>query len=398
MKLNELSIPLLCVASFVLGCSSGPPEEDTATYDRMLQAGLDKLHADGIVGVHAEVVDGDRRSRARSGVAQIGSDQPVDFDSYFRMGSNTKTFVAVVVLQLAAEGALSLEDSVDTWLPGVVSGNGNDGKQITIRQLLQHTSGLYNYTGEVDEGEEDPQPDLPVLRSEEDYLKLRLEPSTPEELVALALQHEPRFAPGAEWSYSNTNYVLAGMIIERVTGNHWSVEVKSRILDPLGIEHTFEPGDEADLPTPHARAYQQFEAGGPLVDVTIANHSWGDAAGSLVTTTSDLARFWQAIHDGSLLEPEQIAELHDAVPAPPFEPILPGTRYGLGIMHIPTSCGGGYWSHAGDAMGYSTRNATNEDGSRVVVISLSTQFMDEEIAFATLQHSFDLIDQIMCAE
>ncbi|WP_437677009.1 serine hydrolase domain-containing protein [Sorangium sp. So ce131] len=398
MALNKLSIPLFCMASLVAGCPSSSTEEVNTTYDELLQEGVDKIQASGIVAVHAEMLDGDRRILARSGVAQLDSETPIDFDSYFRMGSNTKTFVAIVVLQLAGEGALSLDDTVEQWLPGVVSGNGNDGSLITIRQLLQHTSGIYNYTGQAEPDDPDPQSNLAALDTADGYMQHRLEHVDPEELVALAMEHKPNFDPGTEWAYSNTNYVLAGMIIERVTGHHWSEEVEARILEPLGLDHTFEPGDEPDLPAPHATAYQQFKVGGPLVDVTIANHTWADAAGSLVTTSADLAKFWRALSEGSLLEPEQTAELHDTVPAPAFDPIAPGAGYGLGIMWVPTSCGGGYWSHAGDTLGYSTRNAASDDGSRVVVMSLSTSTNDLEASFATIIETFKIIDQLMCAE
>ncbi|KYF59832.1 serine hydrolase [Sorangium cellulosum] len=398
MALNKLSIPLFCMASLVAGCPGDSPEEGDAAYAKLLQEGVDRVQASGIVAVHAEMLDGDRRIRARSGVAQRDSETPVDFDSYFRMGSNTKTFVAVVVLQLAGEGALSLDDTVEQWLPGVVSGNGNDGSLITIRQLLQHTSGLYDYIGPADPDGPDPQPSLAVLRSADEYMQHRLDHMDAEELVALALQHKPSFDPGTQWDYSNTNYVLAGMIIERATGNRWSEEVEARILDPLGLDHTFDPGDEPDLPAPHAVAYQQYEVDGPLIDVTIANHTMAGAAGSLVTTTADLVKFWRALTEGSLLDPEQMAELHETVPAPAFDPIAPGTDYGLGIMWIPTSCGGGYWSHAGGTLGYSTRNAASDDGSRVIVMSLSTSTDDPEASYATTIDTFKIIDQLMCAD
>jgi D-alanyl-D-alanine carboxypeptidase len=391
MTLSKLSIPLFCMASLLLGCPSSSPEESDTTYDELLQEGVDKIRASGIVAVHAEVLDGDRRILARSGVAQLGGEQPIDLDSYFRMGSNTKTFVAVVALQLAAEGALSLDDTVEQWLPGVVSGNGNDGSLITIRQLLQHRSGLYNYTGQGEPG-------LEALRSADEYMQHRLDHMEPEELVALAMEHKPNFDPETQWAYSNTNYVLAGMIIERATGNHWSEEVEARILDPLGLTRTFEPGDETDLPAPHAVAYQQYEVGGPLIDVTIANQTFADAAGSLVTTTADLAKFWRALSEGSLLEPEQMAELHDTVPAPALDAIAPGIGYGLGIAWIPTTCGGGYWSHPGDTLGYSTRNAASDDGSRVVVMSLSTSTNDVEASYTTIVDTFEIIDRLMCAD
>lgn len=382
MTLNTRSILLVAMTSLVLGCGSSSPEEDM---EILLQDGLDRLQANGISGLIAELHDGDQRILARSGVASLDSEEPVDFDSYFRMGSNTKTFVSVVVLQLAGEGALTLEDTVDQWLPGVVTGNGNDGTQITIRQLLQHTSGLYNYTN-----------DIAGLFNADDFLEFRHERVEAEDLLAIALEQEPRFAPGMDWEYSNTNYLLAGMIIESVTGRDWRAEVQSRIAEPLGLQHTFDPGDQVDLPSPHARGYEQFASGEPLIDVTSMNQTWADAAGSLVTTTADLAKFWQALQQGALLEPDQMAALHDTIPAPPFEELWPGTRYGLGIMWFPTSCGGGYWSHGGDTMGFATRNAVSDDGSRVAIISLSTQRADT--ALATVEETFQLMDEIMCAD
>lgn len=382
MTHNTRSILFVAMMSLVLGCGSSSPEEDM---EILLQDGLDRLQANGISGLIAELHDGDQRILARSGVASLDSEEPVDFDSYFRMGSNTKTFVSVVVLQLAGEGALTLEDTVDQWLPGVVTGNGNDGTQITIRQLLQHTSGLYNYTN-----------DIAGLFNADDFLEFRHERVEAEDLLAIALEQEPRFAPGMDWEYSNTNYLLAGMIIESVTGRDWRAEVQSRIAEPLGLQHTFDPGDQVDLPSPHARGYEQFASGEPLIDVTSMNQTWADAAGSLVTTTADLAKFWQALQQGALLEPDQMAELHDTIPAPPFEALWPGTSYGLGIMWFPMSCGGGYWSHGGDTMGFATRNAVSDDGSRVAIISLSTQRADT--APATIEETFQLMDEIMCAD
>jgi D-alanyl-D-alanine carboxypeptidase len=125
----------------------------------------------------------------RAGTAQMRSGRPVPGNSYIRIGSNTKTFVAAVLLQLVAEGRVSLDDMVAKWLPGVVSGNGNDGAAITIRELLQHTSGLYDFTAA-----------LPALASSQGYLDTRYRSATPEQLVALATRHRPLFKPGTSWA------------------------------------------------------------------------------------------------------------------------------------------------------------------------------------------------------
>lgn len=352
--------------------------------ERVLRDAAGDLHALGVTGVQAIAADGRRVSTARAGVADIRSGAPMPRDGFFRMGSNGKTFAAVIALQLVAEGRLSLEDSVERWLPGVVTGNGNDGRRITVRQLLQQTSGLYNYTN-----------DLPGLASPEAYLEHRFTHLDPEELVAIAMKHEPLFAPGTSWDYSNTNYILTGMIIEKVTGGTWAAQVRDRITRPLGLRDTFSPGDWPALPHPHARAYQQWEPGGPLIDTTLLNVSWGWAAGDLVTTPTDLARFWQALHGGRLLAPAQLAEMHRTVLAVTFQDFAPGMRYGLGIMWMPSRCGG-YWAHGGDVPGISTVNGVTGDGRRAAVFALTTRLAADDDYLAVIHRADKAITDILC--
>jgi D-alanyl-D-alanine carboxypeptidase len=321
--------------------------------------------------------------QAHSGSAQLDSGLPVALDSRFRIGSNTKTFVAVVMLQLAHDGALDLDDSIDKWLPSLVSGNGNDGKQITIRNLLQHTSGISNYTH-----------DLFATYTPDTFPTLRFQHYEPEQLVAMAIQHPPVFTPGTSWSYSNTNYVLAGMIIKKVTGHDWRSEVDTRIVVPLHLSNTSEPLDESDLPSPHANGYQLFAEGSPLLDVTLMYQSAADAAGSMVSTTSDLTRFWRALQSGRLLGPAEMAEMHDTVPVSQDGDVRPGSRYGLGIIWYPSSCGSGYWHHQGDTLGFSNFNAVSEDGSRAVVVSQTTIPGGP----AANTEDFQLLDDAMCAD
>ena len=199
-------------------------------------------------GVLADVHIGGRELRGTSGVANLVTRAPVNANGFFRIGSNTKTFLSVVVLQLAAEHRLSLDDTVDHWLPGVVHGNGNDGAVITIRELLQHTSGLHNYT-------DDLQAQITSVKA---YRKLEFHQFSRMDLLKIALAHKPYFAPGAGWHYSNTNYILLGMIIEKVTHRPWASEVARRIAGPLGLHHTFAPGTSIRLPRPHATGYLFF--------------------------------------------------------------------------------------------------------------------------------------------
>lgn len=194
-----------------------------------------------------------RQSVATSGTADLNTGRPVSSDGYFRMASTAKTLVATVVLQLEAENRLSLDDTVDHWLPGVVHGNGNDGSRITIRQLLQHTSGIHD--------------DLPGYTTPEEYYQQRYDVYTPEQLVARAMAHAPDFPPGEGWAYSNTGYILLDMIIQKATGQPAYQEIEDRILRPLSLNQTRWGGTSATLPQPHAKAYQLF---GPdsVVDVT----------------------------------------------------------------------------------------------------------------------------------
>jgi len=373
---------LAAVLATALVAGSAAPAAATGS---RLQVAVDDLHGLGITGVQGLARVGGDTTRARAGVGDLQRGTPVPLDGYFRMGSNTKTFVSVVVLQLVGEGKLSLDDTVEHWLPGVVTGNGNDGSRITVRELLQHTSGIYNYTN-----------DIAALGSYEEYLAHRFDHYDAADLVALAMKHEPGFAPGTHWDYSNTNYILAGMIIDKVTGRTWATEVRDRILRPLGLRDTSAPGDQPYLPTPHAKGYQQWAPGGDLTDTTVFNPSVADAAGSMSTTPTDLARFWQALQRGQLLKPRQMAQMHDTVLAETFQDFLPGVRYGLGIMYIPNRCGG-FWSHGGDVPGMSTANGVSADGTRVAVLSLTTQLADEQASLAVQRRSFRLMDDVICA-
>jgi D-alanyl-D-alanine carboxypeptidase len=349
-----------------------------------LQAAVDDVHGYGITGVQGLTdVDG-RVATARAGVASLATGAPVPVNGYFRMGSDTKTFVAVVLLQLVGEGRLSLDDSVERWLPGIVTGNGNDGRKITVRELLQHTSGIFNYLD-----------GLPLVATADGYQAHRFDQYDAAGLVALAMKQPPLFAPGTSWSYSNTNYVLAGMIVNRVTGQSWAREVHDRILAPLHLDQTYVPGDEPTLRNPHADGYNQFAPGGPLVDTTLFNPAAADAAGAMISTPTDLARFWQALQGGRLLAPAQMAQMHQTVPEPDRAQIFPGERYGLGITSIPDRCGS-YWTHSGEALGMITLNGVSPDGKRVVVLSMSTGLADQASRASANQRTQKLIDDTLC--
>ncbi|MDN3351978.1 serine hydrolase domain-containing protein [Actinomadura sp. DC4] len=320
---------------------------------------------------------------ATGGVADLTTRRPVSPYGYFRIASVTKTFVATVILQLAGEGRLSLSDTVSRWLPGVVSGNGNDGQAISVRQLLQHTSGIHD--------------DYPDFTSAEDFYRHRYDVSTPEQTVARATRHHPDFPPGSHWNYSNTGYVLLGMIIQRVTGHSWHEEVRSRIVRPLGLAHTFLPGS-ATLPWPHAESYQRFQPSEPLVDVTEQTGVGDNGEAGLVSTTADLNRFFRALLGGRLLPAAQLAQMKRTVPVgAEWEPLMPGARDGLGLFSRPLSCGGVYWGHEGGDSGWITAVGVTADGRRGVTVSLTGVLAEspDDVMHVERAES-ELVDDALC--
>ncbi|MEV6826854.1 serine hydrolase domain-containing protein [Amycolatopsis sp. NPDC051102] len=309
-----------------------------------LQKSLDALTAqDGVPGAAAVVQDGRRTEVTRSGTGDVATGKPFPRNGSFRAGSVTKTFVATVVLQLVADGRVRLDAPVARYLPGLLP-----DQRITVRQLLQHTSGLYNYTDDFDRT--DPE-------------ALRHRGAEPAELVAMALKHPALFPPGTSWSYSNTNYIVAGMLVERVTGHALAAEIAHRITGPLGLRDTYLPrrGDEK-LPAPHAIGY--LPAGGKLVDFSDFDATIAGAAGGLVSTPADLDRFYGALLAGRLLRPAELAEMRRTVPA---DLGIPGAGYGLGLGSIPVSCGV-LWGHEGGIPGFTNFAGVGPDGRRVTVV------------------------------
>jgi len=348
-----------------------------------LQQSVDAIQRTGTVAVVAQSTGPDGRRYATTGVSDTATGRAARATDKFRIASSTKAFVATVMLQLVGEGRVSLDDSVEHWLPGVVDGNGNDGNTITVRQLLNHTSGLFNYTA-----------DFPAIASVAGFEADRYTTWTPAQLVGIAMRHAPDFAPGTQWEYSNTNYILAGMIIQKATGHTWQQEVTRRVIRPLGLRDTSAPDTSARIPGQHLHGYSDFGGSGPTIDVTELNPTAAGSAGAMISTTNDLTRFFSALLGGRLLRPAQLAEMKTTVRAASLDPVWPGARYGLGLMEIPLACGGVYYSHAGDLMGYTTRDGVSADGRRTVVLE-ATGDGAPDLSTEVAQNA--LIDTELCA-
>lgn len=333
------------------------------------QRAIDAAVAAGVPGVTAEARNRKGIWKTASGVGDLDTDAPRRKDDRFRIGNITNTFVATVLLQMEAEGKLSLDDTVDRHLPGLVAGNGNDGGEITVRQLLNHTSGLFDYLADPGFG------DTYVLG--ENFLRNRFETLTPQTRVAAALAHEPLFPPGTRHWFSNTNDVLAALIVEEVGGNSYEDEIHDRIIEPLGLTATSNPGDGSELPQPSSRAYTRIFLTDPerIDDVTEINgsHHWGN--GDIISSAHDLNVFYRALMRGQLLPARQLRAMKTTVENPDF----PGSSYGLGIERLTTSCGTSLWYHDGGTYGSLTLTAIADHGRHQLTFNYNSDWGAETV-------------------
>ncbi|MBB5958899.1 D-alanyl-D-alanine carboxypeptidase [Saccharothrix tamanrassetensis] len=326
---------------------------------------MDEVVATGAAGVVMRVHDRRGEWAGSAGVAELHRPAKPVVDGRFRAGSITKTFVATVVMQLVGEGKVGLDDPVDRHLPRY----GLD-RRITVRMLLQHTSGLFNYTGDVKpDGTTDP--GIPMWG--QDYVDNMFRTYRTDELVRFALTKPARFEPGARHSYSNTNYSLLGLLIEKATGTDYDTQVERRILKPLGLHGTSLPGTRTGIPGPNAHSYMAYQHGGRLktVDATRMNPSWAGPAGEIISTTRDLDTFVSALLGGKLLRPDLLAEMRKSIPA-----AAEGSRIGLGLFQTdfgPNCTGHG---HTGGTQSATTYMYSTSDRSKRVVFSVTHGTID----------------------
>ncbi|MER5252429.1 serine hydrolase domain-containing protein [Streptomyces sp. NPDC002855] len=357
------AVGLVAAAALTAASFISPAAADNGMGHPRTQEAMDAAVQAGVPGVAGQAKEGYSVWAGTSGVGDLRTGAPRSAVDRYRIGSMTKTFVATVLLQLEAEGSLDLDDKVDTWLPGVVRGNGNDGRLISVRQLLNHTSGIFGYTAD---------PEFLEKGFTEKFLEHRYDTYTPRQLVDIALRHEPLFAPGAGWSYSNTNYTLAGMIIEKVSGRPYEDEIKRRIVSPLGLYATSVPRTNSSLPEPSSRAYSKLSLAprpnGPTHDVTELNPSAAGSAGAMISDSGDLNRFYSALLGGKLLPAEQLKEMKTTVPVAGAGLI---TGYGLGLMKFEPSCGASVWGHGGNIQGSASQAVTTPDGKHALAFNFN---------------------------
>ena len=307
------------LATGLLTAWNASADQRDAALDAAIPAAMQKASVPGaIVGIWQ---DGRAPYVRTFGVRNVATRQPMATDLYMRIGSTSKTFTVTAILLLADQGKLGLDDPIDRYVTGVPSGN-----QITLRQLAAMRSGLYDYSDDTNQ-------DLPQQPFRQ---------WAPRELLEIAFRHPLLFPPGSAFDYSNTNTVLLGMVVEKVSGQSLASFIEQNILKPVGMTRTVFPAG-AEMPSPHARGYFKMPDG-KVVDATDWNPSWGWASGNMISTLDDMRVWARDFAMGKLLSPAMKRERDRFLPAPQEGD---GALYGLAIENQ-----NGWIGHNGNIMSY----------------------------------------------
>ena len=364
--LRLLSIAVFLVIGVALvGCSGGGEEakgeeESQAPSQEEVQSALEQAVAAGIPGIALEIQSSEGSEFLTAGSASLEDERPLAPEDSFRIASVTKALTAAVVMELVEEGALSLDDTVEQWTPGLLA----EGDSITVRHLLGHTSGLPDYT------------------KDENFVEAFLadEDLPPQQLVSFVSSESLAFEPGTQYEYSDTDNIVLGMIVEAAAGRSYEQELSSRVLDSVELQATVLP-NSSEMPDPHAEGYEyppESEGAGELENVTTAldpSAAW--ASGALVSTPSDLSRFFRGLLGGELVGEGTLEQMKETL-AGEGSPSGPGTkRAGLGIFSYELPCGE-VWGHTGQFPGYQTFGAADPDGSGALAMMANATQISEE--------------------
>ena len=267
-----------------------------------------------------------------TGAADRENAEPLTIEQYFRIGSAGKTFTAVGALLLYQDGLYDLDDPVESLLPDLTEFTPMHGKGITVRMLLNHTSGLEDYV------------ELPYEDTYFFYILVDdpLREWEPEELVAISVNYGLASVPGEEFNYSNTNYVLLGLLIEKLSGLGYETFIKERVIDALGLSHTFVPVTTG-FPGDYAHGYFERDSDGILYDYSEQSPTAVWSAGNIISTVPDLMIWLESLIRGELLTPQVKDEQFDF-------PVSEGFGYGLGVASMGDALG-----HNGSVFGYQTQ-------------------------------------------
>ncbi|MDQ0583769.1 serine hydrolase domain-containing protein [Streptomyces rishiriensis] len=331
--------------------ASTPTRPATAPDAEALTAALAGLPDQDATAALVRVGGTDGAWRGSAGVHDLASASPADPDARFRAGSTTKVVTAAAVLRLAAERRIDLNTPIQHYLPGLLGGR---FRPVTVRQLLNHTSGIPAGDG--------------LGNSFEEVYAHRFDTLTPQQVAASAAAKGPEFRPGAQQHYLNINYTILGLLIEKVTGRSYASEATRLVLAPAGMKDTYFPGAEPRIAGPHNRGYQAVKGADgttEFVDVTEWNQSDRFAAGDMISTTADLERLLTSLFRGRLVPGPQLREMF-TVPAH-----IDGATYSAGLQRFPYE-GKVYWLKSGGRYGYNTLIAGTRDLGRTLVYSVNS--------------------------
>ncbi|MEV1173539.1 serine hydrolase domain-containing protein [Nonomuraea sp. NPDC049784] len=379
---GTLTAPAIAQTTVVTGTV-----QDGGLDRQALRQSLDAVHEAGMFGIYSEVRDGSQTWKGASGVADVDTGRPVRPDMVHRVGSISKTFATVAILQQVERGAIELDAPIGRYLPDLVPGE--RGQKITVRMLLNHTSHIGDYIG----------PAFPSLLegSTKSLDDNRFHTFAPEELVRLGLGATPTGEPGAvPGSYSNTNYVLAGLLLKKVTGTDAEQYITRNVIRRAGLRNTSFPRTPL-IPGPHSKAYESWYGFiDPPRDYSVYNMSWASTAGAIVSTMDDLNRFYRALLRGELVGAAQVAEMQKTVP------VLVGggsIAYGLGLYSLDLPCGR-FWGHDGGVFGMGTQSLSSPDGNRQLSFGINLmkyQKIDENGQLVPSPIDYALVDHVVVA-
>ncbi|MBB2914073.1 D-alanyl-D-alanine carboxypeptidase [Streptosporangium becharense] len=361
MKPRVLASLLLTLPLLV---SAPTPAAAQPTRRQAVQAALDAIVAAGAPGALAEVRDENGRWSGTAGTGNTRTGAPVPADGRWRIGSVTKTLIAALVLQLAGRNRLALDDPIDRHLPGLLPG----GDRITVRMLLNHTSGIADYATTFD--------DTPAgLR------RLATTTYTPRQLIDIGTSLPPTSAPGDRWAYSNTGYAALGLLIEKLTGRSLSIALYTRLLAPNALPATTLPTTSRNIAGVHPRGYMRDENNN-LEDITRFNPSNAWAAGAVISTAADVNRFFTRLLQGRLFPAHLLTQMQQTVP------VAPGFAYGLGLMKLTLTCGTTVWGHKGHIPGYATYSFHNDRRS-ITVAATALPAPDDAAVDQAMNHALN---------
>ncbi len=324
-----------------------PCDSTCSIPSRAIQGELNAAVAAGVPGMVLLVRRGDNVVTFAAGVADVTNGRPIQANDRFRIASITKSFVAALVVRLAQDGRLGLDDSAARYLPEY-----SLDPAITIRQLLQHTSGLFD------------------IGDDEEWIgSVLAEPTrawTLSELIPIGLSHPPYFAPGAGYHYTNTGFMILGAIVDRVTHNDISAELTRRILRPLRLDDTY-VAHESDLRGPHSQGYS-LTPEGQIIDVTTLNATFTGPAGDVISTVGDVAAFYRALLRGRVVQGRYLREMLAFINIDPE----PQDGVGLGLFRFPEACGTTTIGHTGGIFGFQSEARTSADASVQDVVYTNT--------------------------